>query len=203
MVVMLLASLSVAADLFWASESGIWGFCWGFCWKKCRFDPKIPKSLPRLWERPIFSVAKGVAGTVSLPIFSVFFPFSSVFFVFSLFSFRFLFRFLPFFPFLSLFFCFLPFFSVFFRFFPFHFQKKRGDTVRETPFAKPRCKKNTSYLLKVAVFGPDQRTAQNIPKIGWTAKKPFLGEKRKALKARVFGQKGVPFWGLYMSNGNF
>ena len=54
------------------------------------------------------------------------------------------FRFFPFF--FSVFFRFLPFSSVFslffFRFFfPFHFQKKkkkRGDTVRETPFAKPR-----------------------------------------------------------------
>ena len=45
-----------------------------------------------------------------------------------------------FFPFLSVFsFRFLPFLSVFFRFFPFHSQKKkRGDTVRETPSAKPR-----------------------------------------------------------------
>ena len=74
--------------------------------------------------------AKGVAGTVSLPFFFVFFPFSSVFFRF----------FLVFFPFssvfslfFSVFFRFLPFFSVFFRFFPFHFQKKNG----ETPFARP------------------------------------------------------------------
>ena len=52
-----------------------------------------------------------------------FFPFSSVFF-----------RFFPFLSFFSVFFVFF----VFFRFFPFHFQKKRGDTVRETPFAKPR-----------------------------------------------------------------
>ena len=66
--------------------------------------------------------AKGVAGTVSLPIFSVFF------FRFSFFS--------DFFRFFSLFFpCFLPFFSVFFRFI---FRKEWGDTVRETPFAKPR-----------------------------------------------------------------
>ena len=76
--------------------------------------------------------AKGVAGSVSLPISSVFFrflPFSSVFLRF-------------FFPFSSVFFRFLPFFlfsSVFcFRFI---FRKKRGDTVRETPFAKPRAKK--------------------------------------------------------------
>ena len=72
--------------------------------------------------------AKGVAGTVSLPIFSVFFrflPFSSVFSLFS-------FRFLPFFP---------RFLSVFFRFFPFSSffsvslseKKKNG----ETPFARP------------------------------------------------------------------
>ena len=59
------------------------------------------------------------------------------------------FRFFPFFSvsfrFLSVFFRFFPFFSVFFRFFPFSSvffvsfsEKKRGDTVRETPFAKPR-----------------------------------------------------------------
>ena len=63
--------------------------------------------------------AKGVAGTVSLPIFSVFFfrflPFSSVFSVFPLFSFCFL----PFFPFSSVSFRFFPFF---FRFFPFFFR---------------------------------------------------------------------------------
>ena len=73
-----------------------------------------------------------------LPFFSVFFScFLSVFFRFlpfsSVFSFRFsrfllfFFRFLPFFPFSS----------VFFRFI-FREKKKRGDTVRETPFAKPR-----------------------------------------------------------------
>ena len=58
--------------------------------------------------------AKGVAGTVPLPFVSVFFPFLPLFPFFSLFSFRF-----------------LPFCSVSFS------EKKRGDTVRETPFAKP------------------------------------------------------------------
>ena len=94
-------------------------------------------------DKPTFGVfEKGVAGTVSLPIFSVFFrflPFSSVFFpffpcflsVFSLFSFRFL-------PFFSVSFRFFRVLAVFFRFFRFIFRKKRGDTVRETPFAKPR-----------------------------------------------------------------
>ena len=58
-----------------------------------------------------------------------FLPFSSVFlrFHFFLFGCFFGFRF------------FLSFSSIFVRFLPFHFQKKkRGDTVRETPFAKPR-----------------------------------------------------------------
>ena len=80
-----------------------------------------------------------------------FFPFSSVFFCF------FFFRFLPF-PFFSPFwlfffgFRFFPFFlSVFFCFFPFHiFKQKPGDTVRETPFAKPRFHTNPTphSLLK-------------------------------------------------------
>ena len=141
--------------------------------------------------------AKGVAGTVSLPIFqfffcflpflpfflcflSVFFPFlpfvsffssfsfncflsvlfrfflpffSSVFFFrfflpffSSVFFFRFFLRFfLPFFSSVFFFRCFLPLFSsVFFRFFfsvSFSGKKNRGDTVRETPFAKPRQKR--------------------------------------------------------------
>ena len=77
-----------------------------------------------------------------LSVFFRFFPFFPCFLsVFSLFSFRFFLVFFPFFPcFLSVFFRFLPFssiFSVFFRFFRFIFRKKRGDTVRETPFAKP------------------------------------------------------------------
>ena len=57
------------------------------------------------------------------PFFSRFLPFCSVSFRFSSVVFRF-----------------LPFFSVLFRFFRFIFRKKkkRGDTVRETPFAKPR-----------------------------------------------------------------
>ena len=43
------------------------------------------------------------------------------------------------------------FLSVFFRFFPFSFRffplkKKRGDTVRETPFAKPRGLETTVYI---------------------------------------------------------
>ena len=70
---------------------------------------------------------KGVAGTVSLPIFSLFslFPFS--------------------FRFLSVFFRFFPFSS----FFPCRFQKKRGDTVRQTPFAKPRKKAHTFLTSKI------------------------------------------------------
>ena len=75
---------------------------------------------------------RGRRNGVAFPIFSVFFrflPFSSVFFRF-------------FFPFSSVFFRFLPFSSVSFRFFPFFFvsfsEKERGDTVRETPFAKRR-----------------------------------------------------------------
>ena len=60
---------------------------------------------------------------------------SDFFSVFSVF-FRFLF-FAVFFG--SRFFCFLPFFFfLFFRFLPFIFITNRGDTVRETPFAKPR-----------------------------------------------------------------
>ena len=64
------------------------------------------------------------------------------------------FRFLPFFsvsifflvgcfiqvPIFSVFCRFLPFFSVFFRFI--FRKKKRGDTVRETPFAKPRVERS-------------------------------------------------------------
>ena len=78
--------------------------------------------------------AKGVAGTVSLPIFSVFFRFFSVsiFFLFGCF-----FRV----PIFSVFFHFLPFSSVFFPFSSVSFsekKKKREDTVRETLFAKPR-----------------------------------------------------------------
>ena len=69
--------------------------------------------------------AKGVAGTVSLPIF---FPFSSPFF----FSF----------PDCSVFavgFFQVPIFSVFFFSSAVsNYKKKRGDTVRETPSAKPR-----------------------------------------------------------------
>ena len=69
--------------------------------------------------------AKGVAGTVSLPIFPFFFrflPFTSVFFRFFPVFFPFssvFFRFLPFVSFLSIFFPFLSVFSVSFRFFPF------------------------------------------------------------------------------------
>ena len=74
---------------------------------------------------------------MSLLIFSVFFSFSSVFFpVLSVFSvfFRF-FRFFPFFPFLLFFFQ-VPIFSLFFlRLFPLQ-KKKRGDTLRETPFCE-------------------------------------------------------------------
>ena len=91
--------------------------------------------------------ARGVARTVSLPISSVFFPFSSffplssVFFRFCLFSVFVVFWGVPIFS-VFFFFRFLPFSSVFFRFLPFHFQKKKkkkpGDTVCETLFAKPR-----------------------------------------------------------------
>ena len=56
-----------------------------------------------------------------------------------------LFRFFPFssvsFRFFLVFFC-----VVFSRFVPFCFQKKRGDTVRETPFAKPRLMRSGQRL---------------------------------------------------------
>ena len=94
---------------------------------------------------------------MSLPFFSVSFRFFRFFFFFRFCCF-FWFRFFSvFFPFLSVSFRFLPFSSVFFRFLPFFFffpfssvffvffrflrfifRKKRGDTVRETPFAKRR-----------------------------------------------------------------
>ena len=68
-----------------------------------------------------------------LPFFSVFFPFFFRFFPFPVFSFLAVFFGFRFFPF------FFPFSFVFFRFPPFPFQKKKGgDTIRETPFAKPR-----------------------------------------------------------------
>ena len=77
---------------------------------------QIPGRLRRQGSFENRGFAKGVAGTVSLPIFSVLSAFFRFFSVFSLFSFRFfrLFRFFPFFPFFR-FFLFLP---VFF-FFPF------------------------------------------------------------------------------------
>ena len=122
--------------------------------------------------------AKGVAGTVSLPIFSVFFlfPFSSVLFLFFTFLPCFLsvfflfFLFLPFVPFLSVFFpfpsVFLPFsfrffpflsvlfclFSVFIRFFfRFIFREKLnggGDTVRETPSLSPETALSEQHIRK-------------------------------------------------------
>ena len=69
---------------------------------------------------------------MSLPIFSVFFRFLPFFFPFSSPFFPF-----PFFSRLAVFSGsdFLPFSSVLFRFL---FRKRRGDTGRETPFAKPR-----------------------------------------------------------------
>ena len=73
-----------------------------------------------------------------LPISSVFFRYFSAFFRFSVSSFFILPFWLFFFfrgPIFSLFFLFLPFFAVFSRFI---FRKKRGDTVCETPFVKPR-----------------------------------------------------------------
>ena len=108
---------------------------------------------PRVRPRVSRGFAKGVAGTVSLPIFSVFIRFLPflLFFRVPIFSvfFRFFFRFLPFF------FRFFPFFSVFFRFFRFFpfffrfiFRKKRGDTVRETPFAKPRVRVHTKGVMQ-------------------------------------------------------
>ena len=74
--------------------------------------------------------------------FSVF-PFSSVFPVFFNFVFPFLSVFFSIFPFSSVFFYCLPFFV------PFHFQKKkRGDTVRETPAAKPRTTQTEQIVKK-------------------------------------------------------
>ena len=66
-----------------------------------------------------------VAGTASLPIFLVFFPFSSFFSV--------LFRF----P--SDFFRFCPFSSVFIRFLPFHFLKKKKKKTRRHRSQDPYC----------------------------------------------------------------
>ena len=69
------------------------------------------------------------------------------------------FRFFPFFPFSCVvsvsfrFVRFLPFSSAFFRFLPFSSvlsvslsEKKRGDTVRESPFAKPQLPSRLSYV---------------------------------------------------------
>ena len=105
--------------------------------------------------------AKGVAGTASLTIFSVFFRvlpfFLSVFFRFHFFPLSavfFGFRFLPFFrllPTSSDFFCF---FAVFFRFIS---RQRRGDTVRETPVAKPR------FLHPLPVAGYFQGWGVQIP----------------------------------------
>ena len=97
--------------------------------------------------------AKGVAGGRRNGVASDYFrslPFSS-----------FSFRFLPFFS-VSIFVLFGCFFrapifsvsSVFFRFFPFSSifrKKKRGDTVRETPFAKPRTDVGTGVRGHVGV----------------------------------------------------
>ena len=108
--------------------------------------PRPEQAQPANLKNSSRDFAKGVAGMVSLLIFSVFFRF----FRFPPFFFRFP-RFFPlsFFPFLLLFlgsdfFRFFPlssvFFSVFFRFI--FRKKKRGDTVRETPFAKRRSSQN-------------------------------------------------------------
>ena len=130
--------------------------------------------------------AKGVAGTVSLPIFFHFFRFLPFFSV----SFRFfLFHFFPFFAVFFFFFSgsdflrffFSVFFRIFFRFLPFHFlrkKEKRGDTVRETPFAKPRM----SCDLGRDVQGSDKlddnmglifRSLVEAPNLIWV---PYLGD---------------------------
>ena len=90
---------------------------------------------------------KGVAGTVSLPIFSVFFRFLPFFFRF----------FLVFFPFSSVFFRFLP-------FVPFHFQKKKTgrhrsqDPFCETPIfsmeKRPETQKKKGLLIAMAKVLP-------------------------------------------------
>ena len=85
------------------------------------------------------------------PFFSVFFrflPFSSVFFSFFLVSF----------PFSSVF----PVFFSFFQFNSFSKKKNRGDTVRETPFAKPR----TSWVLG-RVVGLDLSGKNLSPDQSW------------------------------------
>ena len=117
---------------------------------------------------------------MSLPIFSVFFRF-----------FPFFFRFLPFFsvsfrffPFLSVFFRFLPFFSVFFRFFPFHFQKKRGDTVRETPFAKPQFWKDDQIVrdldgpIRANRFADSRESSDSRESFQGSRTKPPICESR-------------------------
>ena len=118
---------------FFPREKGKTAFVEGFFFEKAVFPYSRGKngisqgvenrgsliSVP-LALRVVRGFAKGVAGTVSLPILSVFFSlFSSVFFFF------------PFWPFSSVFAVFSG--SDFFRFLPFHFEKKNG----ETPFARP------------------------------------------------------------------
>ena len=115
-------------------------------------------------------------------LFSVFSRFFSVFAVFSASDFfcyfAFFFVFFPFFPFSFRFFPVSSVFFVFFLFFLFHLEQNWGDTVRETPFAKPRivllraqlpqqagkrlhtegsCISNEKAAPKEEVFGPDIR----------------------------------------------
>ena len=118
--------------------------------------------------------AQGVAGTVSLPIFSVFFFFRFLpFFSVSTFLFACFFR-VPIFSFLFLFFRFLPFSSVFFSFLLFHFQKNG-----ETPFARPFCETpKLSFRWrwgmawwKAGIFGSLARGRQTLRERSWVGKK--------------------------------
>ena len=110
----------------------------------CFLKRALRQSRPSIILGKTRDFAKGVAGTVSLPIFAVLF-------LFFLFFFRF--HFCPFFWlffFSSDFFRFLPFL---FRVLPSRFQKKGGDTVRETPFhdSNPELKLN-QFSTKIFRF---------------------------------------------------
>ena len=156
----------------------------------------VEEAAPLVWEKNFlrglksWDFAKGVAGTVSLPISSVFFrffPFSSFFYPF------------PFlFPLFGCFFRVLI-FSFFFRFLPFSsvsFSEKKG----ETPFARPLLrnpKKSWAWLPKFCrTFGvlcegssagfllrqPFRRTLRQNPK----GSAEFLGGGGRGVSRYVF-----------------
>ena len=121
--------------------------------------------------------AKGVAGTVSLPTFSVFlpfFPFLPWFFQFSSF-FPFLSVSFRFFRFLSVSFRFFPSLSVSFRFFPFlsvsfvsFSGEKKGRYRSQDPFCKTPIKNKVRYFPFGCFFCPE------CAKLCWRANLPGI-----------------------------